>query len=396
MRTIVRVAVLMGVVLGGGSVSAATGPDPCGGVALDDGRVAVGRPLRATAAPSAVEAACLDTVGTLLGGRAGLRSVTVAVRLSDAERAKGASEAIGARYTEALVAGGVPATRISVLAPRVSAGEWGTVSLTFTEKRAERAVAVIEAVGGAVSAGADRSALTAVGRGARLDPGTWVRTGAGSTAWIGLADGSRLRLSENSLLLIGRLHLDDKLERVVRLELVSGVLEADVRTGGESAVFDISTRFGTAGVRGTRLRLTAVEGDTRLETLEGVVELAATGEAAAMTVGRGQGARLGAQGAPAEGVRTLPAAPAVVSPQQGALAEGGALVWAATPGASRYVVELSQDAEFTYGVRRLASAKVEVPVGDVEAGKWYWRVAAVDEAGYVGPTSKVYAFDLAR
>ena len=79
------------------------------------------------------------------------------------------------------------------------------------------------------------------------------------------------------------------------------------------------------------------------------------------------------------------------------LKAGGALEWQAVAGASGYAVELSRDAEFTYDVRRIDSAKPTVtPDAGVEAGKWYWRVAAVGADGFVGPTSKVYAFDLKR
>ncbi len=370
--------------------------DACGGLSLDAGRVVSARVLRAAEALSAPEAACADAIGKLLGTRAGIRSVTVAVKLPDAARAAGVGLKIGERFKAALAAGGVPDARISVVVPRAAEGEQGTVAITYAEKRAERSVAVIESMGGTVTVGADRSKLAPVARGATVDPETWIATGAGSTAWIGLADGSRLRLSENSLLFIGRLHLDDKLERVVRLQLVSGDLEAHVRTGGDSAVFDVDTRFGTAGVRGTRFRLAAGEGGTRLETLEGVVELAGKGEQPKISIAKGQGASL-ADGGDAGAPAALPGAPAATAPLKGEIKGGEALKWQAVTGASGYAVELSRDAEFTYDVRRFQSGGPELKVdAQVEPGKWFWRVAAVDGSGFTGPTSKVYAFDLAR
>lgn len=375
--------------------SPARADDACGGLSADAGRVVTGLPLRAVEKSSAAESACLAAVGKMLGTRAGLRSVTVAVRLSDAARAGGAGLRIGDRVKAALAAGGVPEARISVVVPRVPEGQQGTLAVSFTEKRARRSVAVIESMGGTVTAGADRSKLDPVARGATLDPETWVATGAGSTAWIGLADGSRLRLSENSLLFVGRLHLDDKLERVVKLQLVSGDLEAHVRSGGDSAVFDIDTRFGTAGVRGTRFRLSVGEGGTRLETLEGAVVLAAADSKPEVTISKGQGASLaaGEVGSPA----ALPGVPEPTAPLQGPLKGDGALVWQSVAGAKGYLVQLSRDAEFTYDVRSFESAETRIAVdAAVEAGKWYWRVAAVGGAGLEGPTSKVYAFDLTR
>lgn len=367
--------------------------DPCGGISLAGGKVVSGRPLRALEKLPAEEQACVDAVGKAIGGRSAVRSVTVAVRLPDAQRAAGAGPKIGALYQRALVAGGVPEARVSIVSPAAARGEQGTVQISFTEKRAKRSVAVVEAVGGTVSAGADRSKLEPIDRGATLPADTYISTGAGSTAWIGLADGSRLRLAENSLLLVGRLHLNDALKRVVRLQLVSGELEADVRSEGKGAVFDVSTRFGTAGVRGTRFRLVANESGTRLETLEGKVELAAGEGKAAATVEAGQGATVAGDGA-AGAVQTLLTAPAVTGPLKGSATPATRMVWQAVDGARGYVVELARDAEFTFGVRRYRSDGAEMAVeAALPAGKWFWRVAAVNEQAFVGTTSKVYAFE---
>lgn len=375
--------------------AAAAAPDPCGGVSLEASRVVSARPLRAVEKATPEEAACLDAIGRLLGGRAAIRSVTVAVRLPDAQRAAGVGPAIGDRYKAALVKGGVPEARISVVVPTATEGEAGTVAIVFAEKQAERAVAVIEMMGGTVTAGPDRGKLAPVTRGATLDPETYVATGAGSTAWIGLADGSRLRLGENSLLLVGRLHLDDDLERVVRLQLVSGELEVVARTGGERSIFDIGTRFGTAGVRGTRFRLTAGEAGTRLETLEGRVALAAAGDRPQVLVGAGQGAAIdgsGAAGQPA----ALPASPAVIEPLEGAVKPGAKLAWQPVDGAGRYTVELARDAEFTFDVRRAETSLPALAIdGQLDGGKWFWRVSAVGADGFVGPPSKVHAFERA-
>ncbi len=47
-----------------------------------------------------------------------------------------------------------------------------------------------------------------------------------------LADGSRLRLTPGSTLLIGSLHLNEELRRVVKLDLLTGEIEAAVSSGG--------------------------------------------------------------------------------------------------------------------------------------------------------------------
>ncbi|MCA9541218.1 MAG: hypothetical protein KC620_20095, partial [Myxococcales bacterium] len=108
--------------------------EPCGGLAFDGGRVVSARPLRAVEKPAPVEAECLDAIGKQLGGRASVRSITVAVRLSDAERAAGAGMRIGDQVKAALVRGGVPEARVSVVVPTATEGEQGTLAITFTEK----------------------------------------------------------------------------------------------------------------------------------------------------------------------------------------------------------------------------------------------------------------------
>ena len=86
----------------------------------------------------------------------------------------------------------------------------------------------------------------------------------------------------------------------------------------------------------------------------------------------------------------LPPAPAVVKPKDGPLK--GALRWKGK--AEGYIVEVARDAEFVLEVQQvdLDGKRWKPPL--LESGTWFWRVTAVDEAGFMGASSKVYAFEV--
>ncbi len=372
------------------SSAVAAAPDPCQGLLLRDGEVRTARRLPARAVLTADEEACARAAGAALVAAGGVRSVTIAVRLTDGQRAAGEAPTVAAAYTRSLVAGGVPEARISFVAPAATPGEAGQVALAYVERRADRPVARLDAVDGPVRRGPSRENLGPAARGDQLTPETWLSTGARASAWIELADGSRLRLGPDALLLVGRLFLNDQLRRVVKLQLERGQIEAVVTAGGQGSSFEISTRTTVAGVRGTRFRLTADENQSRLETLEGLVTLSRG--SAEIGVGAGQGADV--KGADAPSPAPLLPAPGVIGPLTGPLAAGAALTFESVAGAVGYRVELARDAEFSYDTRALdGPAAGVVPPSDLPGGRWFWRVAAVDARGLRGQPSKIHAFE---
>ncbi len=351
--------------------------NPCGGMSLRDGTVEVGVELVAARPLPEEVAGCVRALGAALAERRA-RGITISVRGADKPLE------VGAAYTEALVAGGFSAPRISVVAP-AAAGEPAGVRLAFADGRAARSVAEVLDASGEVTAGTDPERMRPVTRGDVLEPGSHVRTGEAGLALIALADGSRVRMSPSSWLFVRRLNLDSKMRRTVRIELRGGELEPTVAPS--SGRFEIETRNGTAGVRGTEFRLVESAEATRLETLGGSVALENThGQ---VLVGAGQGSRVRAGGAP-EPPRRLPAAPAVVGPLRGPLPADRTLRWGGVPEATTYRVELARDAEFLHDWRALPAAGTSLQV--TADGRWCWRVVAIDAEGFVGAPSKVYAF----
>ena len=379
--------------ISGPSFAAPSG-DACSGIHLRSGKVSLGRPLAVASAPDAETKRCLEAIGRALANRAGLRTVTLIGQLPNALRVDGKAKALLEGYVDLLAKGGLSKARISWVAPRSRDGDGPQIEIAFTEKRAQLPVAVLTAAKGEFSAGKERGRLESVRVGTALMVQTYVRTGPDTIAMLDLADGSRLRMSGGTLLLLGRLHLDAELKRVVDLKLVSGNVSVDVARRAAGGAFRIETKHGIAGVRGTRFRLDLGNGKaTRLETVTGEVELA--GSRAKVRVPAGMGSSVDATGKPIK-PRALPSAPTLEAPLKGPWKRATPLRWNGVRKATGYRVELAKDAEFSLDPMTLATKKTTLLLpAKLKSGKWFWRVRAVDAAGFVGLDSKIYAFSLA-
>lgn len=369
--------------------------DACGGIALGNGSITVGTPLPATAGLSAGTRACLTDLGQMLAARRAVRTVTVAVRLPDAERLEGNGITIAEAYTEVLAAAGVPRSRLSAVAPAAGPGEKGSVTIGFTERRAAQPVALAESVDGPVTAGPDARSMAALTGGTALPAATWIETKVGGRAAVGLADGSRIRIDERSKVLIGAVHLNDDLKRVVEIEVAAGHIETHAAPGGDGSSFDVRTRTGVAGVRGTEFRVRSSNEGMELETVGGLVALGPEG-GDTVDVPKGMRSSIGADGVPATPTRML-TEPGDLAPVKGSIARDVELTWGKVSGANNYVVDIARDADFTLGARSIQAWRANLPLpADLEAGKWFWRVVPQDRKGHAGMPSRTYAFTVER
>jgi ferric-dicitrate binding protein FerR (iron transport regulator) len=371
----------------------AAAAEPCGGLALSRGAVNVGQPLPVQTAIDGEAAACAQAIGAALRGISALRTVTVAVRMPDAERLNGQGLAVANAWLAALEAGGVARSKLSAVAPAAPAGQPASISIAYTEKAATNPVALAESVGGSVLAGIAPATLAPISGGAMLAAQTSVETKVGGLVTLGLADGSRLRLAERSLLRLGSLHLNDELKRVVELELERGEIEAHVAPGGPGSSFEVNTRTGVAGVRGTEFRVRTDPDGTQVETLTGLVALTGPG-GESVEVPAGSRSRVARDGVLSAPTAMLPE-PKITEPLQGDWTRKGKLRWGAIKGANLYQIDLARDAEFTLEARSLRSFTTTEPLpDDLPAGKWFWRVTAYEKTGDPGLSSRVYAFTL--
>jgi hypothetical protein len=353
--------------------------------------VATAKPLKATK-KIGKQKRCARAIGEALVDRGTLAGVTIAVRLDEAARARLDGLKIAEQWAREIAAGGVPAERISKVVPAIVHGQEGTVHVTYSDSAAQRPVLSIESMSGDVSAGPSTKKLSPAKPGVTLPVGSVVKVESGA-AWLALAEGSRLRLTEGTTVQVEELRYDESLRRVVRIQLLEGDLEADVRAAAAGSIFDLVSPGGTAAVRGTVFRMSVSrKRRTRLETLAGRVDL--NGKKGQVSVAAGQGAAMEADGNVGN-VRDLLPAPEVAGPRLGALKRDELLRWAEVNGADQYRVELARDAEFALEPQKRGSKKTDLGAAkELPDGKWFWRVAAVDGDEFVGRSSKVYAFKL--
>ena len=360
--------------------------EPCGGLALDDGIANPATALAAATPMSTTDQSCIAHVAGQLAGRQGLRTVTVTVKVRDEHRADGTGDAVLGDYTAALIAGGLPSARVSGV---VAAGA-GEVFISYTERTVAR-VGVLEALSGEVAVENQLGNHPALA-GEPLSIGNQILTGAQGRATLSLADRSRVQVLDDSQVRIVAVSMNEDLQRQVVLEVVRGGVDVLAEPAGAGASFRVQSEYGTAGVRGTAFRYRHEDGGmSRLETLEGSVEL--VGDQGVVKVDANFGSRIDSAGQP-EPAAALPASPQVRWPLRGDLGKRG-LSWRTERGASFVQIELAGDAEFTHHVQWLrAPAKPRSLSVDLPEGRWYWRLAAIDERGMLGSWSQVYAFQV--
>jgi hypothetical protein len=367
--------------------------NPCNEMLFENGTLKVGRlfPISAGLDPATID--CLHSIGQRFKAMRSVRSVTVVVRLPASQRVGGAGLKIVESYKKELIAGGVSAARVSGVAPAAARGEAGVVTIVYTEKKTVRPVFMVEQFSGDVKGGRDPSDLKAVTIGAMYPAQTYIHTGASSAVALALADGSRLRLSSPSQLLVGSITLNAQLEREVSIRLLQGKIESHASPAGKGSRFDLHTPSGVAGVRGTSFRVALGENEeTRLETLLGSVELA--NEHGAVLVHAGYASVVERSGAPSEPKKLLEPVD-IESPLEGNFKDSVTLNWESNRSAKHYLLELARDAEFTLEVREMDVSENSFVVNKENfLGKWFWRVRAVDGKSFGGLPSKIYAFIL--
>ncbi|TNF27488.1 MAG: hypothetical protein EP329_19340 [Deltaproteobacteria bacterium] len=369
----------------------AASASPCGGLKVADGVVEFGSTQRVADVRSDAMDQCIVAVAEELGRRPGVRSVTVAARVADNEEARRSGAEAAAWVQERLAAHGVTREHISTVVPRRFPGEAEGLHIAFVERRSFRPVAQVFSMSGKVWTGSRLGQLAPATPGALLAPQQYVETGQGSIVYVFLVDGSRLRVMPESLLRIGSVTYSEEAGRNVQLELLRG--DAEVWAAKHNGPLRLLAGNAVAGVRGTAFRLALPPEEketTRLEALEGT--LAFSGPRAQLFVTRGEGSRVDASGYP-EPVRPLLLEPEILSPVLGVHGPGEVLRWKRVPEAGAYRVEFARSAQFDDSYWAVTTKTEQTLVTPSHtAGKWFWRVIAVDRDGFLGFPSRIYAF----
>ena len=232
-----------------------------------------------------------------------------------------------------------------------------------------------------------------------------VQTRSGASAEIHFADGSVFNVRPDSLITIEE-STQNPLSRQQRTALSIQSGEANFQTAARSVPG--STTISTPTVRTTAARETAGSIQVAESGATGVRIFRGQGEAQTrggqrIALASNQAVNVDAGGA-AGATLTLPTVPALTAPPNQTevaypdLAQGVTLlVWNAVPGAAGYRVMVDFSPGFArplYDRQGVRATQLELRA--LDAGSYYWKVAAVDQGGAEGGFSDLWRFTLTK
>ncbi len=238
-----------------------------------------------------------------------------------------------------------------------------------------------------------------------VQQGDWVRTRSRSSVEILQDDGTVIRLRPNSKAMIdlsGTTETARGEMRVTHVKLESGSLVAKVKKLMQrDSRFEIQTPTATSFIRGTEFRVKVEDqGATRLEVLEGAVDFG--DQASKVSVQGDFGSMVASSGAQPSAPQGLPSAPAeLFTPEDKQVLDDNLATyrfsWATVENAAQYHLEIATDVGFKQLVEEAwldgsNADLVQLRVDVLEPGTYFWRVSALDSAGYEGNWSQARYF----
>jgi hypothetical protein len=234
-----------------------------------------------------------------------------------------------------------------------------------------------------------------------VQPGATIATGRGGSVVLELADGSILRIPQQTeVQLQSSLKSYDGSGYINMLRLIGGRVETQVKKLGGTSRFEISTPTAAAGVRGTDFRVSydVTSQRTRSEVLEGGVAFsgaAASGNDKASTVmlAAGTGSIAGRDGKPTTPSALLGAPEfAALDP---ALQERPVVRFPlkTAAGATQYRAQVGTDVKMDKIITENVFDSAEVKFAELPDGDYVLRVRAIDSSGLEG-LNRLQAFKL--
>jgi hypothetical protein len=232
-----------------------------------------------------------------------------------------------------------------------------------------------------------------------------VRTGSGGAAEIKFADGTLFPVRPDSLITIEE-STQNPVSRQQRVSLSIQSGEANFQTAAAAA--NGRTTISTPTVRTTAQSDTtgniqvAESGASALRVFNGAIE-AQTRSGQKVALAANEGVKVDAAGA-ASAKTVLPAVPALTAPPHQTevsypdLEQGVTLLmWNAVPGTTGYRVMVDYSPSFARPLYdRHGYKATQMELRSLEAGSYYWKVAALDASGTEGGFSEIWRFSLAK
>ncbi len=230
-----------------------------------------------------------------------------------------------------------------------------------------------------------------------LNPDDGVRTFESSSAELLFRDATRLLVSEDSLVFIGRGGEVEPGVRREEIEVIVGQAELD---GGAAESYEFvvgESRLRPAaddeGHSQSRVRRPDA-GGAQLMVYAGDSVVESGG--AQQEVGTGMGTQMQDGAPPAPPEKLLPAG-RLESPEPGSAwpIANPPFSWEVVEGAASYVLELCHDAECTrLAARHLGLVTTEFRPGELDEGTYHWRITAVSPSGLDGYPTATSAFSV--
>jgi hypothetical protein len=231
-----------------------------------------------------------------------------------------------------------------------------------------------------------------------------VKTGSGGTAEIHFADGTVFNVRPDALItIIESTQNPVSRQQRVALSIQSGEanFQTAARTGGSTTIVTPTVR--TTAERDTAGNIQVADtGATGLRIFRGAGN-AETRAGQRIALASNEGVKVDAAGAAGPKV-SLPIVPQLTAPPHQTeiaypnLNEGMTLLmWNAVPGATGYRVMVDFSPTFARPlIDRLGVRATQMELRALEAGSYYWKVAATDAKGSEGEFSELWRFTLTK
>jgi len=233
----------------------------------------------------------------------------------------------------------------------------------------------------------------------RLTNGDGVRTLDDAEATISFGSGSKLEISENSMVFISDLVRENKgVPNKSNLNLEEGALTITRKGISSDEEIEVTTtdaiikpQINPIGEVSFRTKTTK-DKSTLVKSYKGNLEVSAVGESVTLKSGEGSEVKRGA--APSPPKPLLPA-PHIRNKEGMKYYYGDPTVkWEEVEGAASYMVEIAYDREFSQ-VLKIAKALADTEIHeDLLKSKYYLRVCATDKEGFDGYWSQIYSFEI--
>ena len=226
-----------------------------------------------------------------------------------------------------------------------------------------------------------------LGKGDLIRQGDEIKTGKTGSAVVDFVDGSQLVILRDSLVMFRTLQGRAEAKLIsVQIELKKGRVETRVTPRkNNGSLYEIVTPTAQIGVRGTQFRVNAGDSDdpTRTEVIEGKV--AAENPFGQQTIPSGFGTLVEKDKAP------LPPIALLVAPTPPTLLVTPTTVtahWPELAKAVSYRVVIAGNANFSQVAAEYVTAKPEIQLAQLPAGRYFLRLRAIDSNGLEGLSSE--------